>query len=251
MKNTIVTFKWEANINTPLPSRNPEEISNIQYDCDYINNHYNNIGNVLKSDFKYICVTDNSKGITAEIDIIPIWDYLAEYGGCLRRLYYFSEKAKELFGEKFLTFDLDVIWVKDFSYLFEIEADFVILRSKNPEVLKSGKHYRIHPGNGIISPGKYTKVWEDIQEDTLKKMTTSREYFTGTDQSWFNYHYMTTKPDLNIEFLTVETDGFYETYNLKNPKKLPSDAICILFTGPRDPYQKNMRKQFSWIKEYL
>ncbi len=250
MKNTIVTFKWEANTNTPLPSRNPEKISNIQYDGSYINNHYNNIGNVLKGDFRYMCVTDNPKGISTEIEIIPIWDYLAEYGGCLRRLYYYSEEAKELFGEKFLTFDLDAVWVKDFSYLFEIDADFVILRSMNPEAKKSGKEYRIHPGNGIISSGAYSEVWKDIQEDTLEKMKESRKYFTGTDQSWFNYHYMTTEPDLDMEFLTVEVDGFYETYHL-NGKKLPDNAICVLFSGPRDPYQANMYRQFPWIKEYL
>jgi len=71
--NTIVTFKWEAKVNTPLPSRNPNKINNIHYNGNYINNHYNNIGKVLKGDFKYICVTDNPNGITSEINIVPIW----------------------------------------------------------------------------------------------------------------------------------------------------------------------------------
>jgi hypothetical protein len=246
--NTIVTFKWGANINTPFPSRNPRKISNIHYDGNYINNNYNNIGNVLKSDFKYICVTDNSEGISKEIEIVPVWDYLAEYGGCLRRLYCYSEEAKELFGEKFLTFDLDTVWINDFSHLFEIDADFVLLRSKNPEISKSKVPYRIHPGNGIISPGKYSKVWKDIQGNTLEKVTTSRRYFTGTDQSYFNYHYMRTKPNLNIKFLTVGVDGFYEALSLG---RLPDNAICVLFSGPRDPNQPQMRSKFPWIKDYL
>jgi len=249
MKNTIVVFKWEANINTPLPSRNPKKISNIQYNANYINNHYNNIGKVLKGDFRYICVTDNSKDISKEIEIVPIWDYLAEYGGCLRRLYCYNKDAKDLFGEKFLTCDLDLVWVNDFSHLFKIDADFVLLSSR--ELKRSDKIYRAHPGNGIISPGKYQELWDDIQEDTLKKLTNSRKHYTGTDQSWFNYHYTTTKPNLNIKFLKLEKDGFYETYHLKKLKKLPNDAICILFTGPRDPYQYDMQRKFPWIKEYL
>jgi len=247
-KNTIVTFKWEANINTPLPSRNPGKISGIQYNANYINNHYNNIGNVLRSDFRYICVTDNSKGISEEIDIVPLWDYLAEYGGCLRRLYCYNKDAKELFGEKFLTCDLDLIWVNDFSYIFDIDADFVLLSSR--EMQRPDKIYRAHPGNGIISPGKYQELWDDIQEDTLNKLMTSRKEYTGTDQSWFNYHYTTNKPTLNIKFLKVGKDGFYEANTLKS-KKLPNNSVCILFTGPRDPYQKEMQNKFPWIREYL
>ena len=245
----IVVFKWKEKVNTPLPSRDSKKINNIVYDGNYVNNHYENIGKVFKGNFQYICVTDDPSNISSEIEIIPLWDYLAEFGGCLRRLYLYSEEAKKIFGPKIFTCDLDTVFVNDFSHLFRSDADLIFLRSRNPEKQKSNHIWRLHPGFAVIKPGVYDSVWKDIQENTLNKLNMSRNYFTGTDQSWVNYHLNFYKPNLKIEYLD-DSLGFYEARNLRT-NILPENAVCVLWSGPRDPYQPEWKQKFRWLKEYI
>lgn len=248
----IVVFKWKGNVSTPLPSRDMVRISGVKYDGNYVNKHFESIGKVLDCPFTYTCVTDDPTDISSDIRIVKLWDYLGEFGGCLRRLYVYSNEAKDILGDKIFTVDLDTVFIKDFSHLYTLDVDFNLYRSLNPERAKSGQTYRIHPGNGVIKPGIYNEVWADVQEDTLAKLTQSRKYFTGTDQSWFNYHFNLHKPNLNIKYFD-NTNGMYEALDIifKYRGKLPEDCIFMQWSGPRDPREPKWREKLPWLEEYL
>jgi len=243
MKNLVV-FKWEPTTNVGIvPSRDPHKISNIQYDAAYVNKHFDMASRWIP-DLNYICVTDKPEGLSSEITTVPLWDFYMHLGGCLNRLYMFSEEVREFFGDLFLAIDLDTVFTADFSHYWEgTENKFAA--SKNPEERKSKRSIRYHPGTALINTGSLSKVWEDFIDNPESNIKTSRYFFTGTDQSWFNYWLMKN----NVEVAVLE--GVYEARtHIIRAKKLPEGCNIIEWSGPRDPNEAQW-KSIPWLREYL
>lgn len=232
--NKIVVFKWKTNLNTWLPSRDPSKISGIVYDSNYVNKHFESVKSNLKEPFEYICITDDSEGLSKDIIVKPLWDHCRDIGGCTTRLFIFSEEF-DVHG-KFMLLDLDTTIHGDFSELFHLEEDLCCFYSQNPEVKKSGKTIRYHLNCSVINNKNYSFIWEGFYEDPKKNLKTSREYFTGTDQSWFNY--LVWKKDMVVKRVGPEY-GLYEAKGsgIVASQKIPNNAKIIQWSGPRDPAQ--------------
>jgi hypothetical protein len=232
--NKIVTFKWKTNLNTWLPSRDPRKISGIDYDANYVNNHFNSIKDNLKEPFEYICITDNPEGLSEEITVIPLWDHCREIGGCTTRLFIFSKDF--CISEKFMLLDLDTTIHGDFSELFHLDEDLCCFYSNNPEHKESKQKIRYHLNCSIIDNTKYNFIWESFYTNPKENLTKSRKYFTGTDQSWLNY--LVLKNNLKIKKLGSDY-GLYEARsdNIIKKRRIPDNAKIIQWSGPRDPNQ--------------
>lgn len=82
---------------------------------------------------RFICVTDETKGIDPDIEIRPAWNDYARvqspHGGknpsCYRRLRLFHPDAAEWFGERYVSLDLDVVITGDLAPLWNRTEDVV------------------------------------------------------------------------------------------------------------------------------
>ena len=240
----IVVFKWNTVKNQLLPSGNLVA-TNIVYDAEYVNKHYEMISRVM-SNFEYVCVTDDPRGLRSEIKRIPLWEKCRELGGCYNRLFIFSKEVKKILGERFFVMDLDTTIIKDFSHLFNLVYPITVFRSINPQKGLTGVKYRYHPSSTLINPNSSSEIWDVFNEDIQNNIKKSRQLFTGTDQSWFNYYVLNNKLDF----------GYWDTYNGIYPiteikSKLPDNCCIVTWAGPRDPYQLEQQKKYKWLKEYL
>ena len=242
--NKVVVFKWENLKKQKYPSGNVHK-TNIGYDATYVNKHYESLCRVAKEDFQYICVTDDPTGLSSGIGTVPLWDKCRDLGGCYNRMYIFSKDMKNLFGDKFLTVDLDTTFTKDFSHLFNNDITTVHRTIRR----QGNKVY--HPGISLIVPDSFDGVWDTFYDGNIEEnIRVSKAFHNGTDQAWFNYYLKKYDRYKDIKCWNGKTHGIYLTLDL-GCKPLPRNCVIVSWAGPRDPYETTNKRTYPWLEEYL
>ena len=110
-----------------------------KYGPEYVNRLYAMVRRHLRGDFKFVCLTDSSAGIRAEVTCLPIPDLalpdgLPERGW--KKLTTFEADLHGLRGVA-LFLDIDIVIVDDITPFFELPGDFLIIhRSEERRVGK-------------------------------------------------------------------------------------------------------------------
>ena len=123
----IVTFKW-----------NQDGFRN-----KYTAEHVNRLAEMVKRNttlpYRFVCVTDDPKGIREDVHVIKLWENPApQYGtlkrpNCFARLKMFAEEAKAQFHERIVWMDLDRNeWSKKYREAFNRKRGKGDMRSVNP-----------------------------------------------------------------------------------------------------------------------
>jgi len=132
------------------------------------------------------CVTSTPSGIDPSIDIIsPPGDFedvvLPTWSGgfpqCLRRVALFRPDAAEIFGERFVSMDLDCVIGASLDPLFDTDIDFKMYRGT------TGKR----PYNGsmlLMTAGARPHVYETF---TPERAVAAGQQYVGSDQAWISY----------------------------------------------------------------
>lgn len=105
---------------------------------------------------------------------IPTWG--ADKPQCLRRLAMYAPNAAEIFGDRFVCMDLDVVIAADITAMIS-EDDFRIAKGT-----AAGRPY-----NGsmqMLRAGQRAKVYNDF---TPAKAASAGRQFIGSDQAWISY----------------------------------------------------------------
>lgn len=194
---------------------------------------------------RMICVTDSPDGISKNIEIVPLWKDHADVGNpfgprnpsCYRRLKIFSRQAGEMFGDRFVTLDLDCVITGDLSPLWDRDEDFVIW----------GDTAKRTPYNGsmiLLNAGARPHVWETF-DPKLSPLKTRQAGFFGSDQAWLG---LCLGP--NEKKWTTE-DGVYSYRNQIAPNggRLPAGARIVMFHGQNDPFSP-APQQLQWVQKH-
>lgn len=134
------------------------------------------------------CVTDTPDGIDPSIRIIappPFEDvYLPSWDGlnrglpkCLRRITMFRPDAADIFGERFVSMDLDTVIGASLDPLFDRPEDFVMYRGTN----------QARPYNGsmlMMTAGARPQVWNEF---TPQGAIEAGQRYLGSDQAWISH----------------------------------------------------------------
>ena len=101
-----------------------------------VNRLFNMVKRHYHKPFEMVCITDNPRLVDPEVRIIPLaqveqFAHLpSPHGGvnpaCYRRLVMYSDEARELIGERFVSVDLDVVLVDDVTPVWDRPHDFMI-----------------------------------------------------------------------------------------------------------------------------
>lgn len=104
--NNILCFKWGD-----------------KYGAQYVNNLYNSMKRNSTVDFRFICVTDDIKGINSGVDCLPLLDDSKK--GWWQKITAFKSPLHDIQGNVLLT-DLDMVIVDNIDEFFTMEGDFIM-----------------------------------------------------------------------------------------------------------------------------
>jgi len=123
----------------------------LKYGADYVNRLYGMVRRHLRGDFRFVCLTDRSDGIRAEVQCLPIPDLELPEGIPERGWKKLTTFAADLHGLKgtALFLDLDVVIVDDMTPFFEWPGDFLIIHDwKRPwRITGNSSVYRFELGS--------------------------------------------------------------------------------------------------------
>lgn len=96
---------------------------------------------------------------------------------CLRRLAMFGPDAADIFGERFVSMDLDCVVFDSLDPLFDADVDFKMYRGTN----------RKRPYNGsmlLMNAGARPQVYRRLTPLALR---VACHQYIGSDQAWISY----------------------------------------------------------------
>jgi hypothetical protein len=226
----IVCFQWNTGYR--------------DYRAEYVNVLARSVRRHLPIPHTFYCVTDETKGFSRDVEVVPTPDAAREIGNIgspegprfpasYRRLWTFSEEAKCL-GDRVMMLDIDCVITGDMSPLFQPQDDFVGWR---PSSLW-GKENRVAGGTWLLRTGTRTEVWTEFSKDAARRARAAG--FRGSDQAWMSYRLGKKVA------LWPQHCGIYQAQQMKKHgfRVLPLDAKIVHFNGGSKAWQL---QHIPWI----
>ena len=106
-----------------------------KYGPDYVNKLQNMVTKNLKKKFRFICFTDNNKGLKSNIEVFPLPQINMPHNKPERGWRKLSILQKDLYDVTgtCLFLDLDIVIVDNIDPIFDLEGDFFIAFDKRKE----------------------------------------------------------------------------------------------------------------------
>lgn len=230
----FVTFKWRA------PHR-----YRSTFTAEHVNTMLSGLGRNYHRPFRLTCVTDDARGISSEVRVIPLWqDYASVpsphgfgYPSCYRRLKLFSAEAAELIGPYFACLDLDMLFCADITPIFEPDADFKIWGDTNPSTPYNGSLWKLRAG-------ARRRVWDEFHPVESPRRSLKLGY-VGSDQGWIS---ACLGPN---EAKWSQRDGVYSfrMHIQRYGCRLPPNARIVIFHGAIDPWSP-LAQKLQWVRQH-
>ena len=215
-----------------------------KYGPDYVNKLQNMVSKNLKKKFRFICFTDNNKGLKSNIDVFPLPQINMPNNKPERGWRKLSILQKELYDVTgtCLFLDLDIVIVDNIDPIFDLEGDFFIAFDKRKEKSHIGNssvfRFEANAHDNIYQNfnNNHSKILRDFRNEQayLSSMIVKEGIFQYWPEPWcpsFKYHCVPSFP-LNY-FL--------------NPK-IPNGAKIILFHGLPEPSEAAEGKSGKWYR---
>jgi hypothetical protein len=249
------------------------------YTAEHVNTLRRMVARCYNRPHRFFCVTDDPRGLGADIEYVPMWSdhfdmvnptHPTNRPNCFPRLKLFSSEMRRLFGERFVSLDLDMVLVDDVAPLWDRPEEFIIYDARGDD------HY-----NGsmfLMTAGAREQVWKDFDPVESPKLTT-RAGMRGSDQAWIRYK---LAPDAAV---WDYNHGVYAYLNLVPPYRmrqaqrrnihvpncavrrnlsgairgpspvteqrdgrLPENARVVVFAGEFKPWEERTKQMSPWIR---
>ena len=264
-KNTISNIK-NTNKSSKQTKKNTSAITKnvvcikwgTKFDAEYVNRLYDMVEKNLTLPHRFVCFTDDKKGLKKGIEVFPLPPIKFKPGPerGWRKLSVFNKKLANLKGQA-LCLDIDVVIINNIDYLFEEKGDFRILKDwgypKESYVGNSGC-YRFNIGEHPDIVEYFEKNFDKIRE----KFRNEEEYLSwkmkekGILQYW--------KPKTAISFKHGCMSAFPLNF-FRTPKQPTDETKILIFHGnplPREAingYYKLKRpqrfcKKTPWLRKF-
>ena len=202
-----------------------------KFDASYVNKLYGMVSRNLTLPFRFVCFTENSKGIRDEVQIEPLVKLDLPKNIPERGWQKLSLFAKDLGGlkGKALFLDLDVVIVDNIDDFFTVEGDFLIVHDKRKPSKQEGNSsvFRFEVGKYPQILSFFEKNFEKIRSEVrheqayLSKQMHQLGKMKFWEDSWvpsFKYHCVPPFP-----------------ISLFRAPSIPNGAKIILFHGLPNP----------------
>lgn len=215
-----------------------------------VNTLHSMIGRNFQAPFRLTCITDDPKGISSEVRILPLWDVYAglpsphghAYPSCYRRLPLFAEhfdgqRIADLIGPRFACMDLDLVILADVTAMFSEDVDFRIWGDTAKGTPYNGSLY-------MLRAGARRQVWEQFDPVESPRRSLALGYI-GSDQGWIGACLGPNERKWSVR------DGVYSFRNhvQRNRYLLPANARVVIFHGAVDPWSEHAQR-LSWVRKH-
>lgn len=231
---TIVGWLWH------------DELCRNQYLPEHVDNWARMIHRNLNMPHRFVLVTDHIQAkFCSLVEKIRLWEdwrnircahWREEFPQCWVRLKAFSRQARELFGERFVSIDLDCVVTGNLDGILGRTEDFVICRRP---AIKQDAINVYQASMWMMTAGAREKVWTDfagvpsLEQITQEYPPEIAAHYLATDQGWMLYK---LGPD---EAFWNMTDGVFFWPWLKQYGRdvdLPYNARIVFFQGTEKPW---------------
>ena len=213
----------------------------IKYGPEYVNRLYSGVRRHLELDFRFLCFTDDTRGLSPEVEVHPIPDFdvpPAWQRTPWLKLALFRDGLAELSGQS-LFLDLDILITGRMD-------DFFSYAPGRPCIIRDWEKslqrlFRRHgePGNSSVfrfesgSSGAILDRFMAERDRALSQYRTvvDQRYLAealGRDKAWW-------PPDWVVSFKRHCIPAF--PLNLLVPPRMPSGARIVVFHGRPNPHE--------------
>lgn len=237
----VVVFKWK-----------PRSGYRSKYSASTVNICRNMFARHLHLPHRFTCITDDPRGIDADIRIIPLWNTHANVPNpsspvnpsCYRRLYIYSEEARTLIGERILSSDLDIVITDDITPLVDREDDFIIWGGQSISPQQRTPYNWYNGSLQLLRAGTRTQVWTKFDPRRSPRQAHAAGC-RGSDQGWISYVLGQHEKTWTV------ADGLYSYRNHVVPAdgQLPQGARLVAFHGKHDPWHPQCQA-LPWVQEH-
>jgi hypothetical protein len=226
---TFVCWKWEQ----PGAKR------------DFRSEHVNVLASMLRRHYagphRLVCVTDKPDGLDAAVEVMDppaAFESLVNVSGegypnCYRRLWNFSAAARDAFGPRMVSIDIDCVIASDITPLFETDETFVGWRDErfNWDKIAGGIYY--------LRTGFHADVWDEFHPVRSLKLC-RKAGIAGSDQAWITYKLR------HLPGRWTSTAGLCKATWVDS-----AEGVRIAFTtGVNPPWSVRGRRKSPWIVEH-
>lgn len=207
-----------------------------KYDADYVNKLFNGLRRNTQREFRFYCITDDSKGLNEAITPLEL---KTNFTGWMKKCILFEstylDKVTMNPQGKICFIDLDMIIYNSIDFLWEYKGNFALMKTDDIQCERSHNGYN----SSII-------IWrKDFGSEIFKMMADYAQQLTKQLIRFDHYLEFIVK---NAEFVQ---DVFpmkvldYNTY-CKDKQNLPNEGAIIAF--PRSPKPHECKEE--WITHH-
>lgn len=238
---TVVTWKW----------------NDSDYRATFTAQHVNLLALMVAEHYRdpheVVCVTDDPSGLDPRIRHVPLWDdhrairspHSGDQPACYLRLKAFSREAREWFGPRFVSIDLDVMLMDDMRPLWNRPEPFVIWHHRHPSPGANGPRTHFQGTMWMMDAGVHDEVWSDFAGEASAREAYEAGHH-GSDQGWMNHK-------VPKAAAWKEKDGLYSFgYGLRGVKRerdLPKPLRVVSFHGPLKPWMPEAQA-VPWVRAH-
>lgn len=233
---TIVTWKWKPT--NGYRSAFPPHAVNVLRRM--VERHY-------PKRHRFVCVTDDPRGLDRGIDVVPLWsdfadvrvENTAKHPSCYRRLRAFSPDIAKVFGDRFVSLDLDLVITGELAPLWDRPEPFVCYSGTRGPGHLNGSMW-------LLTAGAFPHVWRDFDPDRSPALARSAGFF-GSDQGWMSYCLAKTAATWG------KADGvvsFRNEIRTNRPAVLPNGARVVVMHGAMKPWDIGIRMRYPWMFQH-
>ena len=190
---------------------------------------------------RFIVVTDFAESeFSRLIEPLPLWDdwrdlvnptWGLNHYTCYVRLKAFSRAAREFFGPRFVSIDLDCVVLGNLDALFQRDDEFLIYR--RPVLMTPFDELNCYQASmWMMDAGARAQVWEKFRG--ASSVHDARQYL-GTDQGWLRHILGPDEKGWDV------TDGVYGWPQLRDNHNYsgspPKGAKIVFFYGKQKPWE--------------
>lgn len=187
--------------------------------------------------FKFVCITDNERQVPGDIYTYPLWNdpklkvrVGPDRPDCYQRLFLFGTQAKQIFGPKVLSLDLDMVIRANIDHFI---TDDPIKMAAGKAAPKNGSVWLIQPG---VNKATYDSFEPRMSPDlALRWAAKNNVQLKGSDQAWLSYKHHTC-PTWGA------SEGLYHFTLLKG--ELPKNAAIVCFAGGTKPWHEPCYRRY-------
>jgi hypothetical protein len=194
---------------------------------------------------RFVCVTDDPKGLDPDVEVVPIWNDFdglphpsgPRYPSCYRRLRAFHPEIGAVFGDRFVSMDLDCVITGDMRSVWNRPEPFVGWNGTHARNKFNGSMF-------LMSAGARPHVWTEFDPRNSPRRAEAAGYY-GTDQAWISLCLDKSEASWSTK------DGVYSYRLHVEPAGdvLPDNAKVIFWNGKKDPWDSEMR-ELEWVQTH-